>query len=638
MSDQTPGPPLGPSLATGDDDGDTASTMDLTEDYELPSVPPRRLVRSGELPAPRVLFGLPTTPVPTTPEPTAPEPTAPEPTTVEPRSFFSNRLYRAVTDNDIDSVRRMISFDRGFVGRFSRQLGRRLEQFVCYQDEYGNTPLHKAIMNNSIDIANEIINLDVSCDFINIQNIAGYTPLHVAVSATDLSIHTEVIENITRKDTTKVQILNDDGETPLMLLLKRRSISSSILDRLSKPLMKGLTKHEIAENTIIRDFREHTLLNLIVSHDNPNILNSILSDVSGFDLSIYETEAERRNIEPLIHTSIRHNQKDMVYYLLEKGCDIHKQYRQPDSITRGRKNTPLTYAFEKDRFEIADKLLNEGASMYARDRDEDEPLFVLLKALEMDLNPNLKYIDLLIGHGYDFNRELVDGYVPLIYATIIGVNNFEVFEYILRNTDINVNNKIFELDGKRHTLLFFLVHIGSLFIDIPLDIAIRMIKILVTEKGVDIDDRNEDGHTLLMYILLKIDEYMCEDCKGFVKLIKTLVSLGSNVNQTNGDGNTPLHLVLFEILGIEEPALDVDDVKKIIRIFIENGADLTIRNGDGDTPQDYDEDELIPSVLDEIRTAGKRKISKRGGKNKKTKKNMRFKKTKKTKRKRTTTR
>lgn len=87
-----------------------------------------------------------------------------------------------------------------------------------------------------------------------------------------------------------------------------------------------------------------------------------------------------------------------------------------------------------------------------------------------------------------------------------------------------------------------------------------LVKQIIDEKQVDINDTNEDGETSLLIA----------SRKGHLPICELLINNGSNVNDVNKHGETPLHLALRHL--------------PVCELLIHNGADINHKNIDEETP------------------------------------------------------
>jgi len=87
-----------------------------------------------------------------------------------------------------------------------------------------------------------------------------------------------------------------------------------------------------------------------------------------------------------------------------------------------------------------------------------------------------------------------------------------------------------------------------------------LVKQIIDEKQVDINDTNEDGETSLLIA----------SRKGHLPICELLINNGSNVNDVNKQGETPLHLALRHL--------------PVCELLIRNGADINHKNMDEETP------------------------------------------------------
>lgn len=75
--------------------------------------------------------------------------------------------------------------------------------------------------------------------------------------------------------------------------------------------------------------------------------------------------------------------------------------------------------------------------------------------------------------------------------------------------------------------------------------------------------------------------------EGHLKIIQYLIDKGADVNATNEDGTTPLHLVAYQ---------------EAVELLLKNGADIEAKNKDGETPLiisifNQDSEEVIERLL-----------------------------------------
>lgn len=99
-------------------------------------------------------------------------------------------------------------------------------------------------------------------------------------------------------------------------------------------------------------------------------------------------------------------------------------------------------------------------------------------------------------------------------------------------------------------------------------------KILKKKKGV------HKNRLIVMYEFLSIKSYMItyEYKRYCFKIIQYLINSGSNLNEKNEEGNTPLMLAVTR---------EYPDYLELVSLMLVNGADATISNNKGETFFDW---------------------------------------------------
>ena len=99
---------------------------------------------------------------------------------------------------------------------------------------------------------------------------------------------------------------------------------------------------------------------------------------------------------------------------------------------------------------------------------------------------------------------------------------------------------------------------------------------LLIEKGADIDAKDNDGVTALMYV----------SRAGDLEIAKYLLENGADINAKDSKWGYTALIYAAEYVNLE-----------IVQFLIESGADVNIKNNDGKTALDLVETEEIKKVL-----------------------------------------
>ncbi len=110
-----------------------------------------------------------------------------------------------------------------------------------------------------------------------------------------------------------------------------------------------------------------------------------------------------------IHEAAENGNIEAVKQHLAAGADVNTK----DSVAGFRRErgwTPLHYAADKGRKEVAELLIDKGADVNAKTQDGDTPLHVAAG------EGHTETAELLITKGADVNAKVKDGYTPLDMA------------------------------------------------------------------------------------------------------------------------------------------------------------------------------------------------------------------------------
>lgn len=167
---------------------------------------------------------------------------------------------------------------------------------------------------------------------------------------------------------------------------------------------------------------------------------------------------------------------------------------------------------------------------------------------------NRALMALFLQKGADINAINHSGFTPLHYAVWDG-NRASVEFLLAQGADAFLKN------SNRNTALHFAIEIGH----------ITLVPILI--KSIDLKARNSEGLTALHIAVMDND----------LELIKFLLNNGADINATDHEGNTPLHMTIIKhskkIRYFFAPPI-------LIKFLLERQAKI-VKNNDGHTPIYY---------------------------------------------------
>lgn len=287
--------------------------------------------------------------------------------------------------------------------------------------------------------------------------------------------------------------------------------------------MNFLIKYEDYEDK--NDYFPYYFFNDII-YENLDNLISAFSNGEVEDINLLN-----RDGDSALHISVDNYNIEIINCLLENGADI--------DIRNSNGDTPLCLAIYNNDYETIKLLLENGADINVYD---SEGRTVMNQHLIE--NGDTDILRLLIEYGADI-EEKYDDKTPLIY-TIINNSLNETIELIKAgaNTSSYDNYK-------------------PIFMVIDSDDNINKYNCFneLIKSGIDIEEKNNDGYTILNYICDDMIDNRCD-------YIKLLIKAGANVNTKNSEFNTPLYNCYFD-----------SDVESVIEL-IKAGADIGNENPD----------------------------------------------------------
>ena len=254
-----------------------------------------------------------------------------------------------------------------------------------------------------------------------------------------------------------------------------------------------------------------------------------------------------------LYLSVKHGPTDAIKLLLDNGADIN--------ITDAAGWSALHFAAANGHVDVAQSLLKYKANAEAKDNDGWSALHLAAKC------GSANSIKLLLDHGAHINTKDDEGWSALHFAAIN--NHTEATQSLLKHK-ANVEAK----DNDGWSALHLAAKYGST----------NTIKLLL-DHGADINTTNKEGQSALD--LAKAGQYK-DSIDIIIQFIKTAffkstfnnvtisqiqeyLDLGIDINDTNEDSNTLLHLATQQ------------NAPETISWLLNAGADVNAMNKNGET-------------------------------------------------------
>ena len=261
-----------------------------------------------------------------------------------------------------------------------------------------------------------------------------------------------------------------------------------------------------------------------VSHGDVEKTKTILQSNSEVDIN-KTVHSKGRN---LLHLACEHGHINMVRWLVSLGADVNK------SGLYYRKFTPLSLAVLNNHTSIVSALVSE----FGCDYNDGVSLHTACR------HGNLSMVRTLIKCGSNVNGRDADGNTPLYLTarnerekTMQALLNYLTCDPNVKNveerTPLHIACVCGNLDGVKLLIKHGArVNVKDIHCNTPLSLAVKkndisIVSALVSEFGCD----PNDGMSL---------HTACE--QGNLRMAKTLIECGANVNGRDADGNTLLHL------------------------------------------------------------------------------------------------
>ena len=399
------------------------------------------------------------------------------------------------------------------------------------KDTRGNSPLLLALANGD-----ELFERTVSIQNVQTQDSDGNTPLHVALLQ-DASL--SKIRYIIRL-TEDVNIRNSEGNSPLFLAIQknRREVGEMLLEKNAdifstntnnqSPLRLALINGGDIQDWLITsktikstDGSGNTALHYAAEWQLKKAIKSLVDKGA-------EPNAKNANGENPLFSAVKTNNPDIITLLVEKGTLIHER----DNLG----STALHMAVRWDADKALEKLIKMKIDINAQNSSGKSALAEAALAGKTDL------ATILLENGADVNSSDVTGVTILMDA--IRSQNAKVVKLLLK---YNANSQIQEINGR------------NAYHEAAASGNLEIIKMIYKAGGNPLS-RDKHGNTPFGQVLDKDTEII-------------LAVLGNNVNITDSDGNSPIHIVVQNRCSV-----------KLLNELIYLGYPIDSRNSDGFTP------------------------------------------------------
>ncbi|GAF84190.1 unnamed protein product, partial [marine sediment metagenome] len=272
------------------------------------------------------------------------------------------------------------------------------------------------------------------------------------------------IKSIIRKDSTKINEKNEDGNALLHIAVHEGDID----------IAQYLVFQGAAVN--VKDNLDQTPLQIAMHEGNVELAKYLISQGADVDTKNFFSETT-----PL-HTAVDKGSIEIAKLLVLQGANINAKNIEQES--------PLYIAVKRGRLEIAKYLASQGADLNTRDR---RGKYLLHEAVSLG---DLEQVKFLISKGVDINAKDKNDSCPLHDAAERG--NLEVTEYLISH-GANVNAK-----GAWESV--FLCrnpgHFGKTLDWTPLHVAVHQGHLEVVEflisQGADVNAKNNEDETAMV--------------------------------------------------------------------------------------------------------------------------------------------
>ena len=425
----------------------------------------------------------------------------------------------------------------------------------------GDTPLHKAVLNEDVEEVKSLISQGVDP---NIRNNYGQVPLHYVKNKEIAEILVEKGAEINVKDRDEKAPLHniEDGDTVAFLLEKGGDVNISDgygNTPLHYPWSKGKVEALIKGGADVDCKNEGGATPLMIAspRGKKDIIECFI--LNGADVNA----KDNNNRTPLMVALEINNNTDMVNLLRENGAYVNIKDNEgvsPSDVLREQKfqeNLKDLYkAISEDNVDKVKKLLEEEPEL-VNFRDENRGRTPLFQAVEAG---NLEIVKLFIYKGADANIIDKHNIRPISYA-VCGKNKEIIALLIDNGAEVNI--------WTGGSLL------GSTILRKAIAIEDKEILDLLISKGADVNYKDHRDNTALQYAAYD----------GQLEMVEYLLEHGASIEDKDIEGDRAIHCAAYM------------SHKDVLELLIESGAGINYKNNEGKTPLDLATSEEIIEIL-----------------------------------------
>ncbi|KAG4100463.1 ankyrin [Neocallimastix lanati (nom. inval.)] len=404
------------------------------------------------------------------------------------------------------------------------------------RDKEGNTLLVYAIQEKNEDIVYYLLKYHSSIELLNTE-IEILKPL-IKIKNTFLFNEINLIKNI--------QILK---------MLIQQGIDINSKDKEGKTLLVYAIEEE-----------DKFIVNYLL--ENHASIQSVNENIKCFrELNKYKKGNEKKSLESSEFR--KKNIFNIIKLLLQHGLDIDAKDEEGKTL--------LLYAIEDENELIVNYLLENHASIHSVNenikclkeltKNKKEYKDELLVDFEFRIKNKFNILKLLLQHGLDIDAK-DENYLLENHASIHSVN-----ENIKCLKEFTINKK----GNKKESLESFEFRVKNKF---------NIIKLLL-KYGLDINAKDEEGKTLLLYAINEVNEslfyYLLKNNASLESLkknnIKLLLNLIFSINENENENENALN----KLSKYTNKEKEEEKCFEILKLIIRNGLDINNKDEEGNT-------------------------------------------------------